>query len=69
MLQELKTFISVVELNNLIKCSKHLKLSQKSIIEHIKVLELYFGVTLFDRPINDENISITESGKKLYKKS
>ncbi|MGN1032188.1 MAG: LysR substrate-binding domain-containing protein, partial [Intestinibacter sp.] len=51
------------------KCSKHLKLSQKSIIEHIKVLEPFFGVTLFDRPINDENIAITENGKKLYKKS
>lgn len=69
MLQELKTFISVVELNNLMKCSKRLKLSQKSIIEHIKVLELFFGITLFDRPISDENLSITENGRKLYKKS
>ena len=69
MLQELKTFISVVELNNLIKCSNHLKLSQKLIIEHIEVLELFFGVTLLDRPIKDDKVSITENGMKLYKKS
>ena len=70
MLQELKTFISVVELNNLIKCSNHLKLPPKLIIEHIKVLELFFGVTLLDRPITyDNNVSITENGMNLYIKS
>ncbi|MGM9530498.1 LysR substrate-binding domain-containing protein [Intestinibacter sp.] len=70
MLQELKTFISVVELNNLIKCSNHLKLPQKLIIEHIEVLELFFGVTLLDRPITyDNNVSITENGMNLYIKS
>lgn len=69
MLQELKTFISVVELNNLTECSKRLKLSPKLIIEHIKVLELFFGVILIDKPIIGDNLSITENGEKLYKKS
>lgn len=69
MLQELKTFISVVELNDLIKCSKYLNISKKSIIEHIEVLELYYGVVLLNKPIIEDKLSITENGMKLYKKS
>ena len=69
MLEELKTFISVVELKNFTKAGEYLNLSQPSVSTHIKNLESYFGVVLINRSIKQKHIFITESGYILYKRA
>lgn len=66
MFEELKTFISVVELKNFTKAAAALNLSQPSVSTHIKNLENHFGVVLINRSVKQKNIIITESGYKLY---
>lgn len=69
MLEELKTFIAVVEHKNFTKAGEHLNLSQPSVSIHIKNLENTFGVTLINRSIKQKTIFITESGYILYKRA
>lgn len=69
MLEELKTFISVVNYKNFTKAGEHLNLSQPTVSTHIKNLENFFGVTLINRSVKQKNIFITESGYTLYKKA
>lgn len=69
MIEEIKTFITVVEVKNFTKAAEQLNLSQPSVSNHIKNLENYFGVTLIDRSIKQKSISITERGYILYKRS
>ncbi|MCD3216197.1 LysR family transcriptional regulator [Clostridium botulinum C] len=68
MLEEIKTFIAVVEHKNFTKAAETIKLSQPSVSLHIKHLEEYFGVTLIQRSIKQKNIVITQSGKLLYER-
>ena len=42
MIEELKTFITVVEVKNFTKAAEQLNLSQPSVSNHIKNLENYF---------------------------
>ena len=49
MIEELKTFISVVDYKNFTKAAEYLNLSQPSVSTHIKNLENIFGVTLINR--------------------
>jgi LysR family transcriptional regulator, transcriptional activator of the cysJI operon len=69
MIDELKTFISVVEYKNFTKAAEVINLSQPSVSLHIKHLEEYFNTTLIQRSIKQKNIHITESGYLLYKRS
>ncbi|WP_419749464.1 LysR substrate-binding domain-containing protein [Terrisporobacter petrolearius] len=69
MIEELKTFISVVEFKNFTKAAKHLNLSQPSVSNHIKSLEKYFNTIIIDRSIKQKNIYITENGEILYKRA
>lgn len=69
MLEELKTFISVVDYKNFTKAAEHLNLSQPSVSTHIKNLENAFGVTLINRSVKQKTIFITESGHILYKRA
>ena len=69
MFEELKTFITVVELKNFTKAGLKLNLSQPTVSKHIKNLEQYFKVILINRSIKQKNISITEDGHILYKRS
>ena len=69
MIEELKTFISVVELKNFTKAANYLNLSQPSVSNHIKSLERYFDTKLVDRSIKQKKIFITESGEILYKRA
>ncbi len=69
MLEELKTFIAVVECKNFTKAGEHLNLSQPSVSTHIKHLEHHYGVILIDRSIKQKTIFITENGYKLYKRA
>ena len=69
MLEEFKTFISVVDFKNFTKAGNHLNLSQPTVSTHIKNLENHFGVTLINRSIKQKNIFITEKGYILYKRA
>ncbi|MGL5693882.1 MAG: LysR substrate-binding domain-containing protein [Peptostreptococcaceae bacterium] len=69
MLEELKTFIAVVEYKNFTKAGNYLNLSQPTVSTHIKNLENNFGATLINRSIKQKNIFITEKGYTLYKRA
>ena len=69
MLEELKTFIAVVEHKNFTRAGEYLNLSQPSVSTHIKNLESSFDVTLINRSVKQKNICITENGYKLYEKA
>ena len=64
MLDELRTFIAVVEYKNFTRAAEHLNLSQPSVSTHIKNLEKIFDVTLINRTVKQKTILITESGYK-----
>ena len=49
LIEELKTFISVVEFKNFTKAAKYLNLSQPSVSNHIKNLERYFDTKIIDK--------------------
>ena len=68
MLPELKTFMSIVEVNNIDKVMENLNISKATIYEHIKYLEQYFSSNI--ARISEKNeIAITESGSLLYKRA
>ncbi len=69
MIEELKTFIAVVEYQNFTKAAEAINLSQPSVSLHIKHLEAYFSTTLIQRSIKQKNIYVTESGDLLYERS
>lgn len=69
MLEELKTFIAVVECKNFTKASEKVNLSQPSVSIHIKNLEKFFGVELIIRSVKQKSIIITESGQLLYRRA
>ncbi|PRR80009.1 LysR family transcriptional regulator [Clostridium vincentii] len=69
MLDELRTFIAVVEYKNFTKAAKEINLSQPSVSLHIKHLEGYFNTTLIQRSVKQKNIYITQSGNLLYERS
>lgn len=69
MIDELKTFIAVVEYKNFTKAAEAINLSQPSVSLHIKHLEEYFNTTLIQRSIKQKNIYITDSGNLLYERS
>lgn len=69
MIEELKTFIAVVEYKNFTKAAEAINLSQPSVSLHIKHLEEYFNTTLIQRSIKQKNINITQSGYLLYERA
>ncbi|AFS79143.1 HTH-type transcriptional regulator [Gottschalkia acidurici 9a] len=69
MIEELKTFICVVECNNFTKAGEKIGLSQPSVSLHIKNLEQYFETTLIQRSVKQKKIFITKQGKLLYEKA
>ena len=69
MIEELRTFIAVVEYKSFTKAAEAINLSQPSVSLHIKHLEEYFNTILIQRSIKQKNIYITESGNLLYERS
>lgn len=69
MIEELRTFIAVVDYRNFTKAAEAINLSQPSVSLHIKHLENYFGVRLIERSIKQKKIEITSGGELLYKKA
>lgn len=69
MIDELRTFVAVVEYKNFTKAAKEINLSQPSVSLHIKHLEGYFNTTLIQRSVKQKKIYITQSGNLLYERS
>ena len=69
MIDELKTFIAVVDFQNFTRAGESINLSQPSVSTHIKNLEAYFNTILINRSVKQKNIIITESGYLLYRKA
>ena len=69
MIEELKTYMTVIETNSFTRAAERLHLSQPSVSVHIKRLEEHFGTTLIKRSNKDKTLYITETGKYLYKKA
>lgn len=69
MIEELKTFIAVVESGSFTKAAEVINLSQPSVSIHIKNLEKYFNVNIITRSNKQRNILITENGELLYKRA
>ncbi len=69
MIDELKTFMAVVEYKNFTKAAEAINLSQPSVSLHIKHLEDYFDTVLIQRSVKQKNINITQSGYLLYERS
>lgn len=66
-LDALKTFITLVEVNNFTKASEILHISQPSVSLHIKNLEQELQTTLFVR--SPKSVQITPTGEILYKRA
>lgn len=63
----LKTFITLVEVNNFTKASEILHISQPSVSLHIKNLEQELQTTLFIR--SPKSVQITPTGEILYNRA
>jgi len=66
-LQWLKTFTVAAETLNFRKASELLMLSQPSVTVHIKMLEEFLGISLFQR--NNNRVTLTEAGKLYVKEA
>lgn len=69
MIDELKTFIAVVEYDSFTKAAEAINLSQPSVSLHIRHLEDYFNTILVQRSVKQKNIHVTQEGKLLYERS
>lgn len=69
MIEELKTFIAVVDKNSFTKAAKSINISQPSVSSHILALEKYFNARLIERSNKQRKILITQPGEILYKKA
>lgn len=69
MIEELKTFMAVVEYESFTKAAEAINLSQPSVSLHIKYLEQYFETNLIQRSVKQKQIHITDSGYFLYKRA
>lgn len=66
LIEELKTFIAVVDKKSFTKAAKAVNISQPGVSLHISHLEKYFGTKLIERSNKQRNIFVTSTGKILY---
>ncbi|MBU3093144.1 LysR family transcriptional regulator [Clostridium sp. CM028] len=69
MIEELKTFIAVVDKKSFTKAAKSINISQPSVSLHIVILEKHFNTRLIERSNKQRSILITQTGEMLYKKA
>ncbi|AAK78078.1 DNA-binding transcriptional LysR family regulator [Clostridium acetobutylicum] len=69
MVEELKTFIAVVDNKSFTKAANSINISQPGVSLHIANLEKYFGTKLIERSNKQRTILITSTGKILYKRA
>lgn len=60
-----QTFLQLCRIKNYTKTANKLHITQPTVSQHIKHLEEYYGVKLFN--YSAKSLKITEAGKKLYK--
>ncbi|ALC87366.1 transcriptional regulator [Bacillus sp. FJAT-22090] len=65
--QWLKTFIIAAETCNFRKASEKLLISQPGVTVHIKLLEEYLGISLFDR--TNRRVGLSDAGKLFYEEA
>lgn len=58
------TFLHLCQIKNYTKTAKKLHITQPTVTQHIKYLEDYYGIKLFN--YKAKNLKITPAGKKLY---
>jgi len=68
-IEELKTFIAVVDNKSFTKAAGNINISQPSVSSHIVTLEKHFNTRLIERSNKQRNILITQTGEILYKKA
>ena len=66
MLDELKTFITVVDQQSFTKASQILNFTQPTVSQQIKKLELYFNAILLDRKDASKYFKMTKAGEIVY---
>lgn len=59
-----QTFLQLCRIKNYTKTAKKLHITQPTVTQHIKHLEDYYGLKLFN--YSGKSLKITEAGKKLY---
>ena len=59
-----RTFLKLCQIKNYTKTAENLHVTQPTVSQHIKHLEKYYGVKLFN--YSSKKLKITEAGKKLY---
>ena len=69
MIEELKTFIAVVDKKSFTKAANFINISQPSVSSHISILEKYFNTRLIERSNKQRNILVTQTGKILYERA
>jgi LysR family transcriptional regulator, transcriptional activator of the cysJI operon len=69
LIEELKTFIAVVDKKSFTKAAASIHISQPSVSLHIVILEKYFNTRLIERSNKQRSILITQTGEMLYKKA
>ena len=69
LIDELKTFIAVVDKKGFTKAANSINISQPSVSLHIVTLEKYFNTKLIERSNKQRSILITQTGEMLYKKA
>jgi len=60
-----QTFLQLCRIKNYTKTAKKLHITQPTVSQHIKHLEDYYQIKLFN--YSGKSLKITEAGKKLYK--
>ncbi|ODS50183.1 MAG: LysR family transcriptional regulator [Halanaerobium sp. 4-GBenrich] len=59
-----QTFLKLCQIKNYTKTAEKLHITQPTVSQHIKHLEEYYGVKLFN--YSSKKLNLTEAGKKLY---
>ena len=59
-----ETFLAVCQTRNYTRAAEQLSITQPAVSQHIKYLEEYFGVKLFD--LKGKQITITSEGEEVY---
>lgn len=69
MIDELKSFIQVVENQNFTKAAKKLNLTQPAVSSHVAGLEKMLDTVLILRSNKEKHFLLTPEGKILYKRA
>jgi len=69
LIEELKTFLAVVDKKSFTKAAAAINISQPSVSLHISNLEKYFQTKLIERSNKQRSIFITAQGDLLYKRA